>query len=51
MEVLKFSNAEQFVDFTLSGVAPGVHRIMVKGWDSSGAFSSAGGCDSTLIVG
>lgn len=39
--VLKFDNAEQFVDFTLSGVAPGVHHITVKGWDSSGAFSSA----------
>lgn len=39
--VVKFSTMDQLVDFTLSGVSPGMHHITVKGWDSSGAFSSA----------
>jgi hypothetical protein len=39
--VLKFSTSSKSVDFTTAALAAGTHRFTVKGWDSTGAFSSS----------
>jgi hypothetical protein len=38
---LKFNSGLKNIDTTITGVGKGTHHITVKGWDSSGAFSSA----------
>ena len=39
--ILKFQTTLQTLKFDVSGLSTGTHHFTVKGWDSSGAFSSA----------
>jgi hypothetical protein len=39
--VLKYQNTVKSIDIQLPLLTSGGHRITVKGWDSSGAFSSS----------